>query len=579
MKPLLVFALLLLAVHPAPAAEAPFAFVVLGDRTGEAKPAVFQQILAEIALFRPDFILCTGDLIEGYAKDAAATRAQWDTVLAQLKSTGIPFHIAPGNHDIFGPSSESVFTKRVGRPYHSFRHGSSDFILLDNSRWPAAESLPQAELRWLDRELGQAKKSRHAFVLMHRPWWRDALDKGRSEPLHDRFKAAGIDYVFTGHDHFYCTTTRDGIRYFQVGPSGSRTKASDDPTAGAFQNYLLCRISGDTVATVVREPGRDKSMPIDTVTYESIRALNLADKRAVALDAVPVPDTGPLDLALPTTVRNVTARAMTGKLTWRDTLTAWRVKPHEITFSITPEGHVLQSFKLSLASPDSLYPLPAFSLPYEYAPGKKTIISRSLPIRREARLYRCSNRPLIDGLLTDSCWQATPTLRVFGDEGGGTPTAGQTEVWIARDDSLLYIAARCTEDGMQQIKADVSKRDGKVYEDDNVNLLLDLDPAPRVDSATYYQVMVNAIGTVADRVCRFSGGDSRKDYSWNGDWQVATGKGSGHWTIELSCPLADFGKVGEAWGVNASRFQPRTKTVAVWQVPFKHDPDSFGVLK
>jgi hypothetical protein len=60
---------------------------------------------------------------------------------------------------------------------------------------------------------------------------------------------------------------------------------------------------------------------------------------------------------------------------------------------------------------------------------------------------------------------------------------------------------------------------------------------------------------------------------------VATGRGASYWTVELSCPLSDFGVVGETWGVNASRFQPRTKEVAVWQVPFEHTPDGFGLLR
>jgi hypothetical protein len=580
----LVVAGLLSAVAIASAGNEPFTFAVLGDRTGDARPEVFHQILAEIVLFNPDFIVCTGDLIQGYAGDAAATNAQWDTITGQLRSTGVPYFIAPGDHDISNAASESVFTKRIGRPAHTLKRGNSVFIFLDNSRWPVAESLPLTELRWLDKELAQARKYRHAFVLMHRPYWRYALDQGRSELLHEKFKASGIDYVFTGHDHFYCSHTWDSIHYFQVGPSGSRTKVYDDPGDGAFQNYLLCRVSGDTVTVFVREPGRNEPLPTDTVTYESIRALELAREQAFALDAVAVPYAGPVDASLPLTVRNVTAKAMTGKLTWHDSLTAWRITPREIAFSITPQGHIAQGFKFNLTNLDSLYPLPAFSMPYEYAPGKTTSITRSLPIRREAALVRATTKPVLDGRLTDSCWQAAPTLRTFGGRTGGSSPVEPTAVWIARDDSLLYVAARCTESGMAKLKTDVATRDGKVDQDDNLNIVLDFDrfsPAPlegKGEGKAYYEVFVNPAGTIADRKCWFESGESRKDYAWNGNWQVATGKGADYWTVEMSCPLSDFGNVGESWGVNASRFQSRTKEVAVWQVPFEHIPGSLGVL-
>ncbi|MCX6842676.1 MAG: metallophosphoesterase [candidate division WOR-3 bacterium] len=570
---------LLSIVAIATARNEPFTFAVLGDRAGDAQPEVFHQILAEIALFNPDFIICTGNLIQGYAADAAATNAQWDTITGQLRSTGIPYFVAPGNHDIWNPASESVFTKRVGRPAHTFKRGNSIFIFLDNSRWPVDESLPLTEQRWLDKELTQTRKYRHAFVLMHRPYWRYALDRGRTELLHGKFKASGIDYVFTGSDRFYCSHTWDSIHYFQVGPSGSRTMAGDDPGAGEFQNYLLCRVSGDTVRVIAREPGRDEPLPVDTVTYESIRALETAKKQAVALGAVPVPYAGPVAASLPLTVRNVTAMAMTDKLSWSDSLTAWRIAPREITFSISPQGHIAQAFEFNLTNLNSLYPLPVFSAPYEYAPGRKTAISRSLPIRREAALIRATTQPVLDGRLTDGCWKAEPTLRTFGGRSGGVSAVEPTAVWVARDDTLLYIAARCTDSRSAELKTDATARDGKVSEDDNLDLLLSFNAVPGADTATYYQVVVNSSGTIADRICRLADGDSLEDDSWNGSWQVAAGKGADYWAVEMSCPLSDFGNVGPSWGVNASRFQSRTKDVAVWQVPFEHNPAGFGLLK
>jgi Icc protein len=595
-------AVLLLAAGLAFAASRPFTFAVLGDRTGSARPAVFKQILAEITLLNPDFIVCTGDLIQGYT-DAATANAQWDTVLGQLRSTGIPYFIAPGNHDISSDSVEPVFKKRVGPPARSLRRGNATFIFLDNRRWATAEALPPAALRWLDKELARARKSRHVFVLMHRPYWRHALDKGRPELLHTKFKAAGVDYVFTGHDHFYCSHTWDGINYFQVGPSGSRYKVYNEPGAGAFQNYLLCRVSGDTATVAVRAPGRNDPLSADTVTYESIRALELARESAVALETVTVPSVGPVAASLALTVRNVTASALSCRLSWRDSLTGWRVGPREITFSITPHSQVVHSFELSLGSRDSLYPLPSLTIPYDYAPGKKTSITRDLPFRREAARARVKTKPVLDGRLTDSCWLGTPTLRTFGSRTGGTSPVEPTTVWIALDDSLLYIGARCTESQTAELQTDAA-RDGKVDEDDNLRIVLDFDHHParvggkdaavpgfaRPDLSALsgegfgganvcYQVSVNPAGVVADRRCWVKDGRRRSSSKWNGDWQVATGRGAGSWTVEMSCPLSDFGVIGQLWGVNASRFQARTGKVSVWQAPFGHWPDDFGLLR
>lgn len=568
----------LIAAGVALAADPPFTFVVLGDRTGDARPEVFQRILAEIVLLNPDYIFGTGDLIQGYTKNAARTQAQWDTVISLLRSTGVPFQLAPGNHDIFDPSSESIYSRRVNKPFHSFKVKGSTFLFLDNTRWPAAESLPPAELKWLDTELAAARKVKHLFVFMHKPYWRYALDAGMPELLHRKFSAAGVDYVFTGHDHFYCTTSWDSIRYFQVGPSGSRLKVYDRPEAGAFQNYMFGRVSDDTVRLYVREPGRDRPLPVDTVTLQSVRAFKLAQDSAVLVEPLVLPDSGGVFAALSATVRAVSSRTLAAKLTWQDARTDWQVRPQEISVSIRPGGRVVQEFRLRIPDPDSVYPLPALSLPYEFADNRRTVIGRTLPVRRTARLARSARAPVVDGSLDDPCWSKAAALRGFGDRSGGRAANDPAEVWVARDEGTLYIAGRCADARLGSLVATVTDRDGRVSDDDHVNLLLDFDHHAGADSGEYYQVFVNPLGAVADRRCWFDKGKSRRDYKWNGTWLSAAKKEAGAWTFELACPLADFGKVGTTWGVNCSRFQARNKDVSIWQVPFEHDPGSFGLL-
>lgn len=574
-----VAAILCAAAAIVAAAGQPFTFVVLGDRTGSARPAVFKQILAEIVLLNPDFIVCTGDLIQGYA-DPAATHAQWDTVLGQIRRTGVPYHVAPGNHDIADAASESVFSRRVGRPFHSLKHGNSTLLFVDNSRWRVAESLPKSQLRWLDRELAGSRKSRHTFVLMHRPYWRDALDKERPELLHSKFKAAGIDYVFTGHDHFYCTHTWDGIRYFQVGPSGSRLKVYEDPGAGGFQNYLFCRVSGDTVTVDVRVPGRSDPLPIDTVTWTDTRALDKALHKAVRVPtAEPIGRGGEWTVSV--TLRNVTDRALNGELTWDDSLTSWRIDPRSMHYALIPDGRLTQEFRLELSDPESIYPAPRFFLPYEYRPGRRSDLGHRLQFRREATALRTSSRPVIDGLLDDACWRGAATLSAFGAGSGDASSLPPTQVWIGFDDSMLYVAAHCSESPGGGIVAAVRARDGRITDDDNLNLLLMPEPPlARPDSQTCYQLVVNPLGNIADRRCRFRKGRNASDYSWNGNWKVAGLQARDGWTVELSCPLAELdADPGSTWGINACRFQARTRRKAVWQVPFEDESDGLGLLR
>ena len=553
--------------------------VRLGDRTGDARPDVFNEIITEIKLLHPDFIIGTGNLIEGQNSDTAVIRAEWDSVLGLLKSADVPCHFAPGDHDVFDSRSESVYTRRVGRTCQVLRYGNSTFILLANSRWPLAESLPPAKWRWLDTELARSRKARHTFVLMHRPYWRYALDGNRPNPMHELLKKRGADYVFTGHEHFYCSSVRDSIRYFQVGPSGGRTKVYDDRAEGAFQNYLFCRVSGESVTVTVREPGKHEPMPPDIVTFESSKALEDTKRRALTLAQVNVPQAIDISAETDLAIENVTAQHLTGTLTWHDSATSWRAAPREISYSMTPGGRVSQRVSLTLGHSDSLYPLPSCSLHYEYIPGRSVELRPRLPVRRQSSMLSVTSKPSIDGRLDDPCWQVAPPVRSFGSKTGDRPRVEPTEVWIGADDSTLYIAARCRETRLDRLRADVTQPDGRVCDDDHLEFVL--DPERRLsaaDSDVYYQIFVNALGTVADRKYRLDADKNTKDNPWNGRWRVATGRVDGCWTVEMSCPLPDLGPAGSTWGLNVVRFQSRLKDTSVWQAPFEHDPSTFGVL-
>jgi hypothetical protein len=208
-------------------------------------------------------------------------------------------------------------------------------------------------------------------------------------------------------------------------------------------------------------------------------------------------------------------------------------------------------------------------------------LGRRLRVRRVATALRISSQPAIDGRLDDACWRGDATMAGFGADDGGASPLPQTQVWVGFDDSMLYVGAYCREPVGGRIEATARALDGRVCDDDNLNLLLMPErPLALRDSQTYYQVFVSPLGNLADRRCRFQKGENPKDYSWNGDWKVAVQTERGGWSVELSCPLADLGAArGGTWGINACRFQARTKRIAVWQAPFEHKPDAFGLLQ
>ncbi len=595
----------LLASTPPPPA---FTFVVLGDRTGSARDNVFQRIIHEAARFQPDFVLGVGDLIEGYEDDPARVNAEWDHVLGIIKTIDRPFYTAPGNHDIFSPESESLFIQRVGKTRWSLQYANALFVFVDNSRWRRFRDWPAEQRRWLRTELRKAGDFQHTFVLMHRPWWRYARDDGRTDTLHQWCVDAGVDYVLTGHDHFYCSARFDGITYIQVGPSGSRYKKYDDPAQGAFQNYLLGRVIGKHLTLTVVEPGHLHDT--DIITWDALATLDKARTHAIGLAPVslgPPHSSALTPLPYTLTIRDLTDTTQTGTLAWDYKATAWLVRPGSLNFLCVPGGscayqvHIRPPPHSSALTPPPYsptpYPLPLLALPYRYAPGRQAVIHKRLPIHRHARAVEIDSTFRLDGALDDSCWLDSRPLAGLGTRAGTASPVERTELFFGFDSVNLYIAIRAGESRMAEIVTDTRKRDGKVYKDDHINVVIDPAPATtrawaaRMDtldrtvtdeiptSGPYYQLFVNPLGTVADRRCIMVGDKSERDWSWDGKWQVSVRSDEASWTIELVCPLSAFGSTESEWGVNFVRYQSRLNATGTWQAPFRHDPCTFGTLQ
>ena len=83
--------------------------------------------------------------------------------------------------------------------------------------------------------------------------------------------------------------------------------------------------------------------------------------------------------------------------------------------------------------------------------------------------------PAIDGRLDDPAWKAAVRLGDFGQvepESGTAPTE-ETEVWIVRTESALYIGAKCFDRDPTAILARDRRRDTTGAGDDRFRIVLD----------------------------------------------------------------------------------------------------------
>jgi hypothetical protein len=237
--------LLLFRSDAAPQGES-FRFAILGDRTGDVQPHVYEQVWKEVAAEDPAFVVTIGDTIEG-THDATA-QTEWQEVESILKPyRRFPLYLAPGNHDIWSEASERLFRQHAGHPPHySFDRGPVHVTILDNSR---SDEIAPEELKFLEEDLKAHESQPLKMILSHRPSWLVSVamqDTGLS--LHRIARRYGVQYVIAGHVHQLLRFSFEGIEYISMPSAGGHLRPANAAYEdGWFFGHALATVRGTEV--------------------------------------------------------------------------------------------------------------------------------------------------------------------------------------------------------------------------------------------------------------------------------------------------------------------------------------------
>jgi Icc protein len=219
-----------------------FHFVILGDRTGETVPGVFEQVIAESAATNPAFFVTTGDTIQGLNDNTA--ESEWREARRLLGPfRRFTFYLVPGNHDIWSDASEALYTRYSRRPLHySFDYAQAHFTMLDNSR---SDQLSPAEENFLEEDLRAHAAQPVKFIVSHRPSWIfNVMLRDNGFPLHRLARKYGVKYVVAGHVHQILRFELDGVTYLSMPSAGGHLRASKKYEDGWFFGYADVAVDG-----------------------------------------------------------------------------------------------------------------------------------------------------------------------------------------------------------------------------------------------------------------------------------------------------------------------------------------------
>lgn len=209
-----------------------FTFVLLSDRTGGARPGVFERAVDVTNLLRPDFALQVGDMIEGYTTDAAEIARQWAEFDAITDAFDVPFFVTPGNHDVSNAVMREHWLARHGVLHYHFRYRDVLFVVLDTQDPPQDPEdiatvdwfgtmpahISDAQVAWAEDVIHANADVRWTVLVMHIPAW-----QGDGHPALNRIRGALGDRpytMFAGHTHNYRRTVIDGRDHIRLGATG-----------------------------------------------------------------------------------------------------------------------------------------------------------------------------------------------------------------------------------------------------------------------------------------------------------------------------------------------------------------------
>jgi len=202
---------------------------------------------------------------------------------------------------------------------------------------------------------------------------------------------------------------------------------------------------------------------------------------------------------------------------------------------------------------------------------------------RPVRCGRCTRPPVIDGILSDDCWQDFSNSGVADDFVQFTemsPAPLKTRVMLTRDDDNLYFSVDCKEPETEKLIFDTPDNNIDYSRDEVIEFRLS---APG-QGTHFNQLMVTPAG--GKWQAWFSVEEGGVAVYDNPEWAVKTSHIPGHWYVEMAVPFSAFNTPppapGEQWQMNVIRHRhvEGTNEISCWSCMFGsvHRNDRSGVL-
>jgi hypothetical protein len=239
-----------------------FQFAIVSDRTGGSRPGVFEKTVTQLNLLQPEFVICVGDLIDGYTQDQKELDRQYSEIDEMLSSLEMRFFRVVGNHDISNPVMLEAYRKRYGLPYYHFLYKNVLFLIVSTEDEDESACISSTQIAYVQKTIKDNKDVRWIFVFMHKPLFIEKfgyLDQGWAQI--EEALSGRPHTVFAGHWHNYGNLTKYGQNYIHLATTGGGSKLRG-VDAGEFDHIVWVTMTkeGPIIANLMQECIYDKNI-------------------------------------------------------------------------------------------------------------------------------------------------------------------------------------------------------------------------------------------------------------------------------------------------------------------------------